>query len=458
METNSGNGNKNKRKKLISFFTLSLVCLLLFFSSFSSLPVPSLVPTGTAAFSSITITDVHPLELNPGDTKEVVLTVKNNGGKDARDIKLAFKGTEIVSPVGPTVVQITTLNAWSSKDVKVMVHVKEEAQNGIYNVPIMCDWYEPTTKTVVVYYITRTNPTTGITETIPQTKTEYDFPEPKSTELGIGFNIIGKGVINVGNITTDPTDIKPGDEDVEIQVSIENSGEAAAKDVEAKLICNADFKPSWSGTDRSYIGRLNSGDSKEVTFHIDVTDNIESNTYSIPLQIRYKDTKGEEYEVMREISILVKPKPDFEIVSFYTEPGNISAGDNGVELHVRIRNVGSEKAESVSVRSTGEAEVPFDFDVKSDYVGNLKPNEEWTAVLKFDVDKDALPKAYQQGIEIRCTGDRDLGDDNVYLFDRMIPISVSSNSPGSASVPGFGFLISLITLFVVFVLFSRRKR
>ena len=436
METNSGNGNKNKRKKLISFFTLSLVCLLLFFSSFSSLPVPSLVPTGTAAFSSITITDVTPTEFSPGDTSEVIVTVKNNGGRDSRDIRLVFQGTEVLSPVGRTVAHLNTLNSWSSKEVKISLHVKEEAANGIYPIPVTCSWRE--------YYF---DPAKG-----------YVTGPEQTVDLGISFIVRGSVVINIGNITTDPTDIKPGDEDVEIQVSIENSGEAAAKDVEAKLICNADFKPSWSGTDRSYIGRLNSGDSKEAIFHIDVTDNIESNTYGIPLQIRYKDTKGEEYEVMRSVEILVKPKPEFEIVSYYTEPVNISAGDNGVELHVRIRNVGSEKAESVSVRSTGEAEVPFDFDVKSDYVGNLKPNEEWTAVLKFDVDKDALPKAYQQGIEIRCTGDRDLGDDNVYLFDRMIPISVSSSGTGGASVPGFGVLSSLIALFVVFVLFLRRKR
>ncbi len=265
-------------------------------------------------------------------------------------------------------------------------------------------------------------------------------------------------MINIGDITTDPADIRPGNENVEIRAFIENSGEAAAKDIEARLLCGDKFKPSWSGTDRSYIGRLNSGEKGEAIFHIDVADNIESNTYSIPLQIRYKDTKGEEYEVMREINILAKPKPEFEIVSYYTEPANISAGDNGVKLQVKIRNTGSEKAESVSVRSTGEAEVPFDFDVKSDYVGNLKPDEEWTAVLKFDVDKDALPKAYQQGIEIRCTGDRDLGDYNVYLFDKMIPISISSNSSGTFSVPGFEVLFALIALFVVFILFLRRKR
>jgi hypothetical protein len=447
-------GNKIKRRKLVSLCVLGMV----FFMLFSLVPFTSVVPAD-AAFSSITITEVTPTELSPGETREVIVAVKNNGGADARDIKLSFQGTEIVSLVGSTVAQINTLNSWTSKEVKITVHVKEEAPTGTYSIPITCNWYEPTTKTVVVGYktVTTGTPPNTVTETIPQTETQYDVPEPRSTQLGISFNIKGRAVMNVGAVTTNPTDIRPGDENVEIRAVIENSGEAAAKDVEARLICSEGFKPSWSGTDRSYIGRLNSGDSKEAIFHIDLADSIESNTYSIPLQIRYKDTKGGEYEVMRSVEILVKPKPDFEIVSFHTEPANISAGDTGVKLHVRIRNVGSEKAESISVRSTGEAEVPFDFDVKSDYVGNLKSGEEWTAVLKFDVDKDASLKTYQQGIEIRCTGDRDLGDDNVYLFDRMIPISVSSSSSGRFSIPGFEALFALFALALVVVLLGRNR-
>ena len=418
-----------KGRKLVSLCAVGIALFMMF-------SLVSFTPLADAAFSSVTITDVTPTELHPGDTREVIVTVKNNGGRDARDIRLSFEGTKNVSLVGPTVAHINTLNSWCSKEVEITVHVKEEAPNGVYPVPVTCKWRG--------YYF---DPAKG-----------YVATETINVSLGISFNVIGKGVINIGDVTTDPTDIRPGNEDVEIRAFIENSGEAAAKDIEAKLLCGDKFKPSWSGTDRSYIGRLNSGEKGEAIFHIDIADNVESNTYSIPLQIKYKDTKGEEYKVMREINILVKPKPEFEIVSYYTEPANISAGDNGVKLHVRIRNTGSEKAESVSVRSTGEAEVPFDFDVKSDYVGNLKPNEEWTAVLKFDVDTDALPKAYQQGIEIRCTGDRDLGDYNVYLFDEMIPISVSSNSSGAFSVPGFEVLFALIALFVVFVLFLRRKR
>jgi hypothetical protein len=418
----------SKVRKFVPLCVLGMVLFMVF--SLVLLHTPPV----DASFSSIAITKVNPTEFSPGDTSKAVLTVKNNGGRDASDIRLSFQGTEIISPVGPKVVNINTLNSWCSKEVEITMHVKEEAPNGIYSIPVSCLWTE--------YHF---NPKKG----------DVDVTA-RSAELGVYFSVIGEGMINIGDVSTDPTDVKPGDMKVKITAVIENSGEAAAKDVEARLICNkAEFKPSWSGTDRSYIGRLNSGESKEAIFHVDVTENIDSKVYSIPLRIRYKDTSGREYEVMRELEILVEPKPEFEIVSYSTEPASISAGGTGVILHVGIRNVGSEKAESVSVRATGEAEVPFDFDVKSDYVGNLEMGEEWTAVLKFDVDNDASPKAYQQGIEIRCTGDRDLGDDNVYLFDEMISISVSSGSAGTFSVPGFEAIFALIALFVV--LFLRRK-
>ncbi len=403
-------------------FVAFVVCVCIF--SF-------VVPAG-AEFSSIIITDVKPTELHPGDTVKVILRVENNGGRDAKDIRLAFQGTNVLSVVGPTVAQINSLDAWRWKYMEITVHVEEDAPNGVYSLPVTCSWYE--------YYFA---PERGYVTT------------SKAVQLGISFNVIGSVIINIGDVITDPLDIRPGDENVEIRAIIENSGEAAAKDIEAKLLCNDMFKPSWSGTDRSYIGRLNSGEKGEAIFHIDIADNMEAKTYSIPLRIKYKDTKGKEYEVIQSIEILVEPKPEFKIVSFYTEPANISAGDKGVRLHIKVRNVGSEEAESVSIRITGEADVPFDYDVNSDYIGNLKVGEEGEALLKFDVDKDAVPKAYPQGIEIRCGGDRDLGDDNVYVFDKQIMMEVSSNA-GRFSVPGFEGLFAASAPFVIFLL--RRKR
>jgi len=403
-----------------------VLALCLYISAFS------VVMPVSGAFSSVVITDVEPTDFHPGETKEVVLTVKNEGGDDAKDVKLEFQvqDAEYASLVGPTVVQINTLNSWCSKEVKITVHVKEGTPTGVHFLPIKCEWVE--------YSVV---PGHG-----------YVAEGKKSAQLGISFSVKGDVIINVGKVYTEPAHVRPGDEDVEIHVALLNTGDAAAKDVEANLICNEQFEPSWSGTDREYIGRLEPGGGAWAIFNVDIADKINAKMYSIPLYIVYKDTKNIPYGIKTSIDVLVERKPELEIVSSYTEPANVSAGDH-VILHVRVQNVGSEEAESVSVRVTGEADVPFDFAVKSDHVGNLKVNETGDAILEFHVDKDAAKKIYPLGLEIRCVGDRDLGDDTVYTFDKQIRLEVTSSS---SSIPGFEGLFVLITLILTFIM--RRKR
>ena len=419
---------ERKRDMQKKAFVVAAICIYMFAFSFAFV-----TPVG-GAFSSVIITDVKPTEFHPGETKEVVLTVKNNGGRDARDVRLMFEGANYLSIVGPTVAQINTLNSWCEKEVKITVHVAEGTPNGVYSIPISCSWNE--------YYF---DPAVGY-------KTDS-----KAVPLGISFDVKGDVLINIGKVKTEPAHVRSGDEDVEIQVAVLNTGEAAAKDVEARLICNEQFEPSWSGTDRGYIGRLEPGGGTWAIFHVDVADNVDAGVYSIPLVIRFKDTENVEYQGVRSVDVLVERKPELEIASSYTEPTNISAGDH-VILHVRVRNVGSEEGESVSVRVTGEADVPFDFAVKSDHVGNLKVNETGDAILEFDVDEDAPKKIYQQGLEIRCTGDRDLGDDKVYTFNKEIRLEVTSSSSGSSSIPGFEALFSFLVLILVFFFIELRKK
>jgi len=445
---------KGKIEKLVSLCVLSMM----FFMMFSPVPSFMFIAPAEAAFSSVTITDVTPTELYPGDTKEVTVTVENNGGRDAKDIRLAFQGTEIVSLVGPTVAQINTLNSWCSKEVKITVHVKDNAPAGTYCIPITCDWYEPTTKTVIVGYITRTDPTTGITETIPQTKTEYDAPEPRTAQLGISFNLKGDIIINVANVITDPKEIRPGDNYVTVSVAIDNSGEAGAKDVKAELIGTDGFKPSASETDTAYIGRLDIGVSKQAVFHIDIEKNIESKTYVLPMKITYRDSDIKEYVIQRELKLLVEPKPDFMISSFFTKPENITAGDH-VTFYIEIENTGSGNAKSVDIRAIRKADQPFDFVERSNYIGDLDVGGEGTGILTFDVDGMAEPKAYLLNVRIRCTGDPDIGDDNVYTFDKTIKINVQPGIPHRIQYIRYGMgILALLVVIVSVYLFMGRKK
>jgi hypothetical protein len=394
-----------------------------------------LIPISSAGSNAnIVITDVTPTNLSPGDTAEITLMIKNDGSRDARHITLNFQNTDDVAIIGSSTSYIHSINAWCSKEITIPVHVAEDTSDGAYKLPISTTFDE--------YYYTADQ---GYVTT------------PMSSTLGIVFYIKGEIIIGVADVTTDPSEVRPGDNYVTLTATLSNSGGGRAKDLKAELLCPEGFKPSTSATNIYYVGVLNSGSQSQATFHIDVDDGLDDGYHLLPVTMAYKDTNNNEYTITKEVRLLIKPKPEFEIVSSHTEPQDIGSKDH-VLLHITIKNIGSEKAESVSLRSTGEAEVPFDFDVKSDYIGNLEIGEAGEAVLEFDVDEDPTPKSYQQGLEIRCTGDRDLGDYNVYLFDKMIPISVTSSSSGHVSVPGFEGLSALIALFVFFALFLRRER
>ncbi|HDS44730.1 MAG TPA: hypothetical protein ENN68_01295 [Methanomicrobia archaeon] len=425
-------------KKVLTFCTLSLVFVFVLSAPLSFVHLPSATPTASAVFSSITFTDVQPREFTPGETREIIVTVKNNGGRDAKDVRLAFQGTSVLSLVGPTVAHIDTLISWTSKEVRLTLHIQEEAPNGIYSIPVTVTWRE--------YYF---DPQVG-----------YVWTPEETVLLGLSFNVRGTVMLNVGDITTEPTDLRPGAKNVKIRASIENSGEAAAKDIDVQLLIEDEsFKASWSGTDRSYLGRLNAGEKSEAIFHLDLADSTASGQHRIPLRINYRDTGGQDYEVLRELVLQVSPKPDFEIVSYRTAPTSIGPGSTGVSLYVTLRNIGSSDAEAASVRMTGEADAPFNYDVKSDFVGNLDIGEEGEAILKFDVDKRAVPRVYPIGIEIRCTGDRDLGDTNVYIFNKEIKVAVSSGGTQDEgfSLPGFEALLSAIALVLAVLLVVLRR-
>ena len=76
-------------------------------------------PSSAATNAKIVITDVTPTELSPGDKKDVTLTVKNQGGSDARHITMNFQNGDQVSLIGSSTVHIASLNAWCSKEIPI---------------------------------------------------------------------------------------------------------------------------------------------------------------------------------------------------------------------------------------------------------------------------------------------------------------------------------------------------
>lgn len=329
--------------------------------------------------------------------------------------------SEVITTLGSNEEYIGSWASYGEKTIEYKIHVDTNAQPGAYTLPL------------VVKY-------------------EDVLRQDQSDTISIGVDITGVPKIDITKTETDPDELKAGESYAKLTLKIDNVGTDSVKYLKVSLNATHPFKLSTAYSQIYETGLLDAGGSADAIFNIDVERDAKSGSYTIPVEIDFQDSSGKEHSETEHIDITIKEKPNFEVVSVQTSPETVAQGQK-VEIHVTIRNIGSEEGESVSVRAFGESEQPFEFDVKSDFIGNLKPNETGEAVLELTVDNDAPLKAYNLDMEIRCTGDKEIGDDNVYTFDRTVPLSVSA----AKGVPGFEAMFAIAGLLAVAYLMPRRR-
>ncbi len=302
------------------------------------------------------------------------------------------------------------------------VYVKD-VQEGVYSVPLLLKWKD---------------------------KNMHDL----SQILYMGIFVKGSVDIGIAGVETSPREIKAGEDNVKITVGIANTGDIELENVEVSAELEEPFKQSFSNADQSYIGTLRKGDEKKAVFYIDVDEKAKPMVYTIPLNITFRDSRGNWLSVLKHIKIVVEPKPIFEIVEVH--PKTVKAGES-VKLLIKIKNVGYEQAENVDIRVIREPTQPFDYEKNSDYIGTLNPGEIGSGVVEFSVDKDAPEKEYRLKINVRCVGDREAGDTNVYTQELQAVINVVSAKEEQSSTAIYGVALAAIAIIVILFVVKRRK-
>ena len=196
---------------------------------------------------------------------------------------------------------------------------------------------------------------------------------------------IWNGELHVQGVLTTPTKIYPDSNQVNIQVTIANSGQGTAKNVQLQLVLQPPFSPSSSGSDQIFIGNLPPGQTTNANFIIDVAENAIYGQYSVTLNQIVENQPVS----IGQVPIYVEEKVKFDIVN--VTPTALHVGDSGDVISVAIRNTGSVEADSVRV----ELEVGnFITGTLTDFLGTMLPNETKTAFFTVDVDSSAQPGQY----------------------------------------------------------------
>ena len=244
----------------------------------------------------------------------------------------------------------------------------------------------------------------------------------------------------VGSVSSVPLTLSPDQEDTKLEITIENIGGGDANFVRAKLILPEGFTASSSYSDSVSLGTISSKSNKVATFFIDVDEDIESGIHKARIQLDYKEKIDEKTQFL-DIDLPIKGKPQFEVVSYRTSPSKILTGSSGT-LSITIKNSGEEEGSETSVRVFENSDHPFEFDEKTNFVGNLEPGETGTAVFKLEADADGNPNKYLVRVQVRT-----LQNSNVLVEEHTVPVTIAQGQEGLS-----GYLILVIALIVILII------
>src|SRR3989344_8537201 len=274
-------------------------------------------------------------------------------------------------------------------------------------------------------------------------------------------------ILGIASTATSPAAVRPGDDFVEITTYIENSGSKSAKSIEAKLSVPDKLEHSYSDNNRKWIGMLSPNESKQISFFVNIDENADSKKYTLDLDLNYEDIDNNKNAKEVSFPLLVKEKPNIEVVDV---KGTGLAG-SGITLEVILKNTGTEDAEAVDARIIKQSSQPFSFDLRSNYVGELQVGETGKAAFTIKIDKDAEQKEHNLKLLIRAKGDSDKGDNNIYTFNRRASVKVDGKkvnpvvgmfigvqNNGANKAVGIGIILAIVVAGLVIYKKAKRKK
>jgi hypothetical protein len=235
----------------------------------------------------------------------------------------------------------------------------------------------------------------------------------------------------IGSINTDPERLSADSTDNKITIEVQNIGNDSAKLITTQLILPKGFTSSQSYSDTANLGTIEDDSSKNAVYYIDVDKNISAGKYPAELIVNYKYTgnNGNEYKTQKiNFNLDVKPEPIFEIEEVRITPNELFKGTKG-EVLIKIKNIGFESADTVSMKIYTQNDQPIDFTKKYDYIGDIDEGKNGEAIFEFTIDDDASAKEYLLNAEIRYTS-----NEEVKISNKQFSITVSNSKPADYTI------------------------
>ncbi|NJD78483.1 MAG: hypothetical protein FIB08_15545 [Candidatus Methanoperedens sp.] len=205
--------------------------------------------------------------------------------------------------------------------------------------------------------------------------------DEQKRETNKTFKVMVRGMpqLMISNITINPERISPKDK-FDLTFSVSNAGTGIAREIQVSAVTsNLPFVSV--DADTKVIKRLNPGESVQMSYAIQVKDKTEISSYSIPIEMDYKDENGKNISSKSFAGVRVLGKAELAISDIKIEPQNPQEGDL-VTVNMRIENSGTGEAKSAKVN----LDAPFK-GIRTAFLGKIKPDDDAPGVFTFYAEK-----------------------------------------------------------------------
>ncbi|HKM76499.1 MAG TPA: hypothetical protein VJZ32_08765, partial [Candidatus Bathyarchaeia archaeon] len=253
------------------------------------------------------------------------------------------------------------------------------------------------------------------------------------------------GELHIQSISTNPVKLFPDSFANQVTITIANSGNGIAKDVQVYLELSQPFSASSSGSTEIFVGNIPAGQTLPANFVIDVAENATWGQYSATL-VQIVGASNQTIPI-GEVPLYVAEKVIFQIVSI--TPTVVHPGDSGDVISVLIKNTSNDTiAESVRV----ELQVGnYWTGTLTDFLGDLTQQQNKTAVFTVDIDSSEPTGTYPCGLRFDWTQ-----DNNQFSLNHTYPITLYIEK-GQPPVTLFVILVAVIVGAGYFFIRKRRK-
>ena len=355
----------------------------------------------------IVLGKLSPQPVEPGQDLMLSLTLAN-GNAQANNVILAINPDPsiILKNENDRVINEGTIISYGTVAETYLLHIDQRAFSGVYEIEFMVSW----------------------------------MSNDQLHEINKTFKVMVQGVpqLAISNITIDSGSISPKDM-FNITFLLSNAGSGIAREVEISAETSGlPFVPA--GADTKIIKILKPDESIELNFRLLVKDKTVISSYSIPINMDYKDESGKNQSSRSFVGVNILGNAELSIGNIKTEPQNPVKGDP-VTMTLRIENSGNGDARSAKV----SLNIPFE-GTKTAFLGKIKPDDDAPGVFTFN--------AAQSG-DIPYTATIEFEDDlGKHTVKEALSLNVRDTNKSGIIIPVIVVILAAGT-FVFY--FSRRK-